>query len=685
MVGVCLLFLFAVCCKKHSGYNQKEPDVQAAIYSVPDLDFSDWDNVPERMIESSLPRGFKVLKYSYNENYVLGYFELSLKSSIDKFTDTLSIWIDNDDIYAGQGGGSVFADGKCFNLILRGAVVKTEDRWEWKPNLTYDWAAEGFGTLRKEPILDAAYGLGKIEDNYLRFEFAIDRSKTGLADRQDATIGLLLDGGILGPTATTPGRFGHFITFYEQELPSGEVSFAFDKVFYYDYTNFANPERGFYNRRGVTFKDGNHPTPPSASSMLQARDRTNATLTQFLVYFTEFRENPTLPDYVLDYMRQSFQNHRDAGVKTVLRCAYGDSSKDAKVEIVEAHIKQLKPVFQEYEDVIYAVEAGWVGACGEWSNGDGTGFVSNAENRARVVVALLDAFPKDIQILLRTPGYKRQVLSEIWGRSYTRRDTITAETAFNGSAVSRIGGHNDCYMATGNDAGTFGSNEDRKLWKDDSHYTVMGGETCTIAGYYDYCNCTVAPDRMESGHWSYLNIDYSQDIQNVWRAEGCFDEFVRRMGYRLALNGLSLDGEFKAGNKVKVKLSLTNHGYACIMRERKLEFVLVNDNNASDRTVWVSDADPRRWAAGGTYNIEEEFKLPSNLSSEGSYTLYLNLPDISRNLHDNPLYSIRLANKRVWNPTLGMNAILHLSPAENAGNGVAVNDFGEPLVVDFEW
>ena len=683
--ALCLLLLVAVSCKKNRNHDSSEPDGKETtdpIYSVPDLSFSEWESIPARKIDSANPRGFRTVKYSYSDKYLLGFFEYDTSErSFNREKDSLSIWIDNDDIYYDQGGGAYFSAARCFNLVLRGGFAINEDVWEWKAIQTYDWSSRGFGEEREESIKDVAYGKGALDGDILRFEFAVDRAKVGLAERSDCTVGLLFDSFVF----TSPSTFGHIVEFFESQPVVPDPAFDYDKVFYYDYTNFANPERGFYNRRGVTFKDGNHPTPPSASSMSQARERTNATLTQFLVYFTEFRENPVLPDYVLDYMRQSFQNHRDAGVKTVLRCAYGDSSKDAKVEIVEAHIKQLKPIFQEYEDVIYAVEAGWVGACGEWANGDGTGFVSNAENRARVVVALLDAFPKDIQILLRTPGYKRQVLAQIWGRSYTVRDTITAETAFDGSAVSRLGGHNDCYMATGNDAGTFGSNEDRKLWKDDSHYTVMGGETCTIAGYYDYCNCTVAPDRMESGHWSYLNIDYSQDIQNVWRAEGCFDEFVRRMGYRLALNGLSLDGEFVAGNKVKVKLSLTNHGYACIMRERKLEFVLVNDNNASDRTVWVSDADPRRWAAGGTYNIEEEFKLPSNLSSEGSYTLYLNLPDISRNLHDNPLYSIRLANKRVWNPTLGMNAILHLSPAENAGNGVAVNDFGEPLVVDFEW
>lgn len=463
-----------------------------------------------------------------------------------------------------------------------------------------------------------------------------------------------------------------------------DSAFVFDKVFCYDYSNFANPERGFYNRREVTFKEDNRPTPPSAQSMLNARTKSKATLTQFLVYLTQFVDSPTIPDYVLDYLRESFQNHREAGVKAVLRVGYGPWPPDATVDICEKHIAALKPVFQEYQDVIWCVEAGFVGNCGEWAGSEVFG--TEAKDKARLVQALLDALPPDIQILLRTPKYKREVLSEIWGRRYQGKDSVTVQTAFDGSPNARLGGHDDCYMANGNDAGTFNDNADRKQWRRDSRYTILGGETCTIAGYYQFCNCSVAPERMKAEHWSYLNIDYSQDIQNVWRDEGCFDEFVIGMGYRYALDGIAFDGDFKAGSKVKMTLGLTNHGYACLMRERKMEFVLVNDNNPADRTVWVSTTDPRSWQGGGrSYVWEEVLEMPANLASDGSYTLYLNLPDISPNLHDNPLFSIRLANKGVWNETLGMNALVHLSAAQNAGDGVETEDLDKPLDIDFEW
>ena len=48
IAGLCLLTLFSVSCRKHR--NNTVPDVpgEEAIYSVPDLDFSDWDSVPVR-------------------------------------------------------------------------------------------------------------------------------------------------------------------------------------------------------------------------------------------------------------------------------------------------------------------------------------------------------------------------------------------------------------------------------------------------------------------------------------------------------------------------------------------------------------------------------------------------------------------------------------------------------------
>ena len=67
------------------------------------------------------------------------------------------------------------------------------------------------------------------------------------------------------------------------------------------------------------------------------------------------------------------------------------------------------------------------------------------------------------------------------------------------------------------------------------------------------------------------------------------------------------------------------------------------------------DVDPRYWFAGEKHILDKTIKLPADAS--GKCTLYLNLPDPKPTLHDNPLYSIRLANDDVWEEETGYNKV----------------------------
>ena len=57
--------------------------------------------------------------------------------------------------------------------------------------------------------------------------------------------------------------------------------------------------------------------------------------------------------------------------------------------------------------------------------------------------------------------------------------------------------------------------------------------------------------------------------------------------------------------------------------------------------------------------IDQNIELPS--SASGECNLYLNLPDPCETLHNNPLFSIRLANEDVWEEKTGMNKLTTLS------------------------
>lgn len=421
-------------------------------------------------------------------------------------------------------------------------------------------------------------------------------------------------------------------------------------------TNFCNPERGYYSQYTVRFSSGKMPKAIS-SSVISLNRRSCQTLTLSMFYLTDFMEGD-ISAAALDIIRQSFQAHRDAGMKTIVRFAYKDNNDEAskpydpEVDIVLRHVAQLKPILQEYSDIILVLQAGFCGSWGEWAFT--THFnqsLSNSaayEPRRKLIYALLDAMPKDRQVAVRTPMLK-------FGLFKTKlRDTITVETAYDGSDLSRIAGHNDCFISSGSDWGTYGSNKDRALWKAETAYTIMGGETCS--GDATYCACSLSIEAMEAYHWTYQNRGYHSGTFKVWEAGQCMDEISMRLGYRFVLDKADFYSDFKAGTNLTVSMSIKNEGFAALANPRGLEFIIV-DPETGEKSVYKSNIDPRRWAAGRVAEVTETLHLPSTLQTGHKYALYLNLPDARATLHDNPLYSIRLANMKLWEESTGYNKL----------------------------
>jgi hypothetical protein len=219
-----------------------------------------------------------------------------------------------------------------------------------------------------------------------------------------------------------------------------------------------------------------------------------------------------------------------------------------------------------------------------------------------------------------------------------------------------VSGFNDCFGASADDYGTFVNDASREYWKKDTRYTLMGGETCGVSSY---CECAVTLKDCEDYHWTYMNIEYNQDVHNVWKNGGCWDEIERRLGYRLALTDVYHSTTAIGGNKFKVKISIKNSGFAAPMNGRGVELILVGENG--EKTIYdlSEEVDPRYWFADGTYTFEKIIQLPEE--AEGQHTMYLNLPDPKSTLHDNPKFSIRLANSGVWNKDTGYNKLFNFT------------------------
>ncbi|MBP5676091.1 MAG: DUF4832 domain-containing protein [Bacteroidales bacterium] len=409
--------------------------------------------------------------------------------------------------------------------------------------------------------------------------------------------------------------------------------------------HLVNPERGFY-AGAVDIRSASSSVTVSKAKAVRAQGRT---LMYVGFYLTEFMDGDISEAY-LAMIQKSMDAIREAGIKCVLRFAYQNSESakpwDAPVDIVLRHVEQLKPLLQRNQDVIFILQAGFVGVWGEWyytSN-----FIkdpkkdSDYEPRKRLIEALMDALPQSRQIAVRTPQFKMRM----YGLSL--KDTLTAETAYNGSVLSRLAGHNDCFGASSTDYGTFDNEkQDRTFWKADSRYFIMGGETCQVS---DYCTCAVTQKDLRDYHWTYLNSGYNSEVLSRWTTSGCMDQIEDRLGYRLVLKEASRDENPEAGKDMAVSISFTNDGYAAPMNPRKVYLVFIAEDGT--RTDFEVAEDLRTWHSG-PHTIGTHLKMPA---AKGA--LYLWLPDPL--LDSRPEYSIAMANKGVFDSKTGLNKLFEI-------------------------
>lgn len=410
-----------------------------------------------------------------------------------------------------------------------------------------------------------------------------------------------------------------------------------------------NPERGFYKFAEFTSSNSNVQTV----SGLNAHIEEGRSLIYNTYTMPDYRDK-LIPQVFLDRIKTNMQALREAGLKTVLRFRYTNSESqkpwDPTAELVDEHIQQLTPIFQEYADVIYILEAGFIGVWGEWYYTDNFIFQPKQDEyapRRAVLDALLSALPKKRMVAVRYPAAK------LFSYDITVSDTLTLQRAYDGSDLSRVAFHNDCFLADQDDRGTFGGRRSfRNYWASESKYVGMGGETCQLSSFSE---CSNALLDMAKYHWSFLNESYHPSVISDWKTKGCMAEIQKRLGYRFVLTDGKFPEQAIAGEEFQVDLNLKNVGFAAPFNPRGVEIILVSKTSKQEYKLKL-DNDPRFWFPEESVNIKTSFGIPRDIAV-GEYDLYLNLPDPEPTLYGNPKFSIQLANENVWDEEKGYNKI----------------------------
>ena len=419
------------------------------------------------------------------------------------------------------------------------------------------------------------------------------------------------------------------------------------------------------------------------------------TLHQAYCYLTGFYDKP-LTGEQLAYIKHSLDRMRQAGQKILLRFAYEQSTSSENgptAERILQHLDQLALLLKKNSDIIYVLQAGMVGAWGEWHSS-----VHQIEKDhtllAEIVTKELEILPKDRMIQLRVmPKYKASVLGKPVSDSSIRLD---AHSAFNGTPVARLGFHNDGTLANSSDGGTWteppfyasSGNSAFDRVTEDSPYMAVDGElywsdqggkidgmraikrfrmhhytsfslTHSYSGFegkrYSIDHWMETPLTVEQLQKERLPVSdgYFYDHANKPVVRTIFEYIRDHLGYRLELQQAVFPKSIKNGQPFDVRVSLINRGFATLINRRPVYLVMIN-TSVQPVSMHKCNVNPQSWQP--YMPGDSTFKpLPHTITetmevqgmSPGEYLMGLWLPDASESIRTDSRYAIRMANRDV--------------------------------------
>jgi hypothetical protein len=446
------------------------------------------------------------------------------------------------------------------------------------------------------------------------------------------------------------------------------------------------------------------------------------TLVQAYCYLTEFANQP-ISDEKLRLLQESFDNLRRRGLKAVLRFAYErdmGAKEGPTLDWMLRHIDQLQPLLRRNVDVIFVLQAGFIGAWGEWHSAARIA-PEDYVARAAIIKRLLEAWPEDRMLQVRVPKYKRLALSQPALAAFVE---IGEKNAFTPIPAARIGFHNDGFLAGPSDGGTWtesphfgqpGNREfdymtrespfvpvDGELFWSDQGFDGQAARGKGVDGLnaamrmrlHHYASFSLAHSYSERegrpysiDHWLSTAVtsgplrQAAMPIADGWFEDGLgqpsartqFEYIQDHLGYRLELQSARIPEKVKPGAGFRVDIELVNRGFSTLHNPRPVCLALM-DRTGKVTELPATDALPRQWQPfqpGDTgykpivHTITWTGHLPAELKP-GWHQIGLWLPDAAAALRLDARYAVRVANRDVpwWTDPRGSYGINLLGAVE---------------------
>jgi hypothetical protein len=451
--------------------------------------------------------------------------------------------------------------------------------------------------------------------------------------------------------------------------------------------------------------------------LLRSSREDGVTMLDANLYLNEYIDSPELPQSFLTELSRALPVVREAGMKLTLRIVYADDRTPMLVEEnYLRHIEQIGEIITENADIVHSLSAGVLGPWGEWHNDDDDVMVDNESyeredrpeykdgvpttdidspaqgaRRYRLIKQLLDHTPNTIPVVIRYAEF----LIEIEALA---KNPPQGAAALTQTQLDRLGLHDDSfasyvlsYTRGGGWQETF-----YPYWDNDKEYdqredvaafaarleTSYGGDALQFGetAWYpednrgfdddDPLNDTRALDaggqlalsEAAARTVTMLNRSWNLNHIQLWKdaelsasgnnpAESAYTRLDRKLGYRFRLDAAKFTTGAKKGDRFTITATIYNDGYASVIRQRPVFVVFDNGDNRYD--IALTGVDARTWRSGKN-RLNASVTLPANMET-GEYAVALWLPDYYENLRGLPEYSVRFANKGIWNESKGYN------------------------------
>lgn len=391
------------------------------------------------------------------------------------------------------------------------------------------------------------------------------------------------------------------------------------------------PERGFYTYQFQDKYGYPHYANIATDRSFDWVRRSGFSLVSSRVSLQEFREQPLSLSFLKD-LEHGLAAVRSAKVKLILRFNYNNGNApgpDASQDVILQHISQLKPLLLRNSDVIFALQAGFIGAWGEWHSS--THGLDTSAAQHVTIDALFQALPSDRFLQIRNPVHKRALLASLTGNA-------SGEV---GHYRNRIGFHIDCILASEND---FTYPLDKiplynAYVEDESKEVPIGGETCRI--FPPRTDCEEAQQTLKRQHFTYLNAQYEPAVIAHWHRSGCYESIKTHLGYSVRISSATFPPIIRANEVLMIALEIANAGWAAPIHNRLLNISMVSSNNETSTQTTALSAS--QFSPGLTKHIVEV--SIGELRSPGRYSVYLSAPDPATRLEKIVEYSLPFANE----------------------------------------